>query len=128
MKYLSAEQPLQYVSINILGTLPRTVRKNVHLVAITDIFSNITQVAAPIWTMNEINIAKDFFDNLVLPYCPPQYLLSDRWIQLIYSLFQKELDLVGIRKYFASAYQHQTNDRVERFNHTILEPIRSSCS
>lgn len=88
---------LQFVYIYILFPLPRTARKHFHLVVIMGRFSNMTQVAQ-IRMVNALNVSGAFFDNWMFPYRPPQYLLYDRASQFIYSLFQKECDLVGIRQ------------------------------
>lgn len=70
MKLFHAEQPLQYVTIYILGPLKRTVRQNFHLVVVTDRFRKRTQVAQ-IRTINALNVVTEFFDNWVFPYGTP---------------------------------------------------------
>lgn len=76
LKLLPVERLIQYVSIYILGHLPRTARHSFHLVVIKNRYIKMTQVAL-IHTTTGLSVARDFCDKWMFLYGPPQYLLSD---------------------------------------------------
>ena len=96
MKLFPATQPLQYVSIDILGPLTRTTRGNTHLVVITDRYSKLT-LAVPVSNTDAYNVAKTFMEHWVFKYGPPQYLLSDRGTQFLSRFMQRCCAILGIR-------------------------------
>jgi Chromo (CHRromatin Organisation MOdifier) domain len=59
LKLLPAAEPLEYVSLDILGPLPKTEHENMFLIVITDRFSMLTRTV-PLRVISALAVAKDF--------------------------------------------------------------------
>ena len=123
LKLFPASTPLEYVSIDILGPLPKTAHGNRFLLVMTDRFSKLTRTV-PLRTTTALVTAKAFCEHWVFCYGPPRYVLSDNGPQFAAKFFQAVCRELGIEKVFSSAYHPQTNGQVERFNRTILNSLR----
>ncbi|CDF40411.1 unnamed protein product [Chondrus crispus] len=123
LKLFPARRPLEFVPIAILGPLPRSKKGNQYLLVISDRFSKMTR-AIPLKSITSMTVARAFVENLIYPYRPPAYLLSDNGGQFASKFFQKICQIMGIGNLFTAAYHPQTNGPVERFNQTILSGIR----
>jgi Integrase zinc binding domain len=80
LKFLPADGPLEFVSMDILGPLPKTEHRNRSLLVISDRFSNLTRTV-PLRTIFALVVAKAFGDAWVFSYGPPRYLLTDNRMQ-----------------------------------------------
>ena len=126
LKLFPAERPLECVSIDILGPLPRSFNGNKYLVVITDRYSKLVQTV-PLRTINAWNVAKVFCDHWVFVFGRPKYVLSDNGGQCISKFFQSVRNILGTPNLFTTASHPQTNGQVERFNRTILAGLRHYC-
>ena len=70
LKLFPAEEPLQAISMDILGPLPRTERGKSFLLVITDRFSKLTALV-PLRTTNAYSVAIAFCEALIFKYGPP---------------------------------------------------------
>lgn len=124
MKLFPANEPLEFVAIDILGPLPKTAHGNRFLLVISDRFSKLTRTV-PMRTTTALAVAKAFCDHWIFAYGPPRFLLSDNGTQFTAKLFVEVCRELGIAKVFTTAYHPQTNGQVERFNRTILNALRT---
>jgi Integrase core domain len=122
MKLFPANEPLEFVAIDILGPLPKTDHGNRVLLVISDLFSKLTRTV-PMRKTTALAVAKAFRDHWVFAYGPPKFLLSDNGTQFTAKLFVEVCRELGIANVFA--YHPQTNGQVERFNRTILNALRT---
>jgi Chromo (CHRromatin Organisation MOdifier) domain/Integrase core domain/Integrase zinc binding domain len=127
LKLFPASSPLEYVSMEIVGPLPKTVHGNRFLLVITDRFSKLTRTV-PLRTITALSVAKAFCDAWVFSYGPPRYLLTDNGAKSAAKFFLAVCRELGIAKVFTTAYHPQTNGQVERFNRTIVNSIRGYVS
>jgi transposase InsO family protein len=127
LKLFPASSPLEYVSMDILGPLPKTDHGNRFLLVITDRFSKLTRTV-PLRTITAFNVAKAFCDAWVFAYGPPRYLLTDNGAQFAAKFFLAVCRELGIAKVFTTAYHPQTNGQVERFNRTVVNALRGYVS
>jgi transposase InsO family protein len=124
MKMFPANEPPEFVAIDILGPLPKTVHGNRFLLVILDRFSKLTRTI-PMRTTTSLAVAKAFCTHWCFAYGPPKFLLSDNGTQFTAKFFIEVCRELGIAKVFTTAYSPQTNGQVERFNRTILSALRT---
>jgi hypothetical protein len=122
-----ASSPLTYVSIDILGPLPKTNHGNRFLLVMTDRFAKLTRTV-PLRSTSAYVVSKAFCDHWVSTYGPPCHVLTDNVPQFASKFFLATFRELGIEKVFSSAYHPQTNGQVERFNMTILNSLRGYVS
>jgi Integrase zinc binding domain/Integrase core domain len=117
MKIVPANEPLEFIEIDILGPLPKTAHGNRFLLVISDRFSKLTRTV-PMRTNTALAVAKAFCDHWVFAYGPPRFLLSDNGTQFTAKLFVEVCRELGIAKVFTTAYRKLTgrsNDSTELF-------------
>ena len=124
MQLFTAQEPLEFVAIDILGPLPKTAHGNRFLLVISDRFSKLTRTI-PMRTTTALAVAKAFCTHWVFSYGPPRYLLSDNGTQFTAKFFLEVCRELWIAKVFTTAYHPQTDGQVERFNRTILNALRA---
>ena len=128
--YLSlfpAQDPLEYVAIDIFGPLPNTTGGHRYLLCITDRYSKMVRTI-PLNSITAASVAKAFCEHWVFHYGPPSHLLSDSGGQFTAMFFQDVCPILDIRMLFTTAYHPQTIGQVERFSQTILAGLRHFCS
>ena len=114
----SGGTPLQAISMDILGPLPRTERGKRFLLVITDRFSNLTAVV-PLRTTNAYSVAIAICEAWIFKYGPPESVLTDNGKQFASRFFQSVCDLLGLSNVYTSAYHPQVNGQEERYNRTL---------
>ena len=62
LKLFPAAGPLEFVAMELLGPLPKTVHGNQHVLAITDRFTELTR-SIPLRTTTTSVVANAFLDN-----------------------------------------------------------------
>lgn len=127
LKLFPATRPLEFVSIDILGPLPRSSGGHRYLLVITDRYTKFVRTV-PLRAITALTVAKAFCEHWVFAYGPPVCLLSDNGGQFTSKFFQSICNVLGTRNLFTTAYHPQTNGQVERFNRTILAGLRHFCS
>jgi hypothetical protein len=124
MALFPAQDPLDYVAIDILGPLPRTKKGNQYLLVIADRFSKLVRTV-PLSRITAASVAWAFMEQWVYLYGPPRHLLSDNGRQFTSDFFKTCCKAMGVQHIFTSAYHPQANGQVERFNRTILARLRA---
>jgi hypothetical protein len=69
LKLFPADGPLEFVSMDILGPLPKTDYGNRSLLVVSDRFSNITRTV-PLRAITALVVSKAFCDDWVFPTDP----------------------------------------------------------
>ena len=123
LKLFPATRPLESVSIDILGPLPKSKRGKLFLLVITDQFTKLTTVV-PLRNINAYYVAFAFCEAWIFKYGPPRSVLSDNGKQFTSRFVQSVCQLLGLSNAYTSAYHPQTNGLVERYNRTILNMLR----
>jgi hypothetical protein len=121
---LPAQEPLDYVAIDILGPLPKTKKGNQYLLFIADRFSKLDRTV-PLTRITASVVAWDFMEQWVYLYGPPRHPLSDNGHHFTSGFFKTCRKAMGVQHIFTSAYHPQANGQVERFNRTILARLRA---
>jgi transposase InsO family protein len=113
--------------VDILGPLLKTEHENRFLLVITDRFSKITRTV-PLRSISTFTVAGSFCEQWVFFYGAPRYVLTDNGTQFTTKFFVAVCRELGIGKVFTTAYHHQTNVQVARFNRTIVNSLRGYVS
>jgi transposase InsO family protein len=118
-----SEQPLDFVAIDILGPLTKTIKGHQYILVIADRFSKLVRTM-PLTTITTFTVASALYHHWVFVYGAPRLLLSDNGTQFNSKFFQACCQILGIHQKFTTAYHPQCNGQVERFNRTILSQLR----
>jgi Integrase zinc binding domain len=102
MKMFPANEPPEFVAIDILGPLPKTVHGNRFLLVILDRFSKLTRTI-PMRTTTALAVAKAFCTHWGFSYGPPKFLLSDNGTQFTAKYFIEVCRELVIAKRFTTA-------------------------
>ena len=123
MKLFPAKAPLESVSIDLLGELITTKRKNRYLLVICDRFTKLVRTV-PLTSISSAKVAAAFIKHWIFVYGPPVSVLSDNGKQFTARFFIDVCRILGIKNVFTTTYHPQANGQVERFNRTILSALR----
>ena len=115
---ISACQPFEKVSWDIMGPLPVSSKGNKYILVITDLFTKWVE-AFPIRSTNTETLATILVNEIVCRYGVPRYLHSDQGANLTSRIIQSLCKKLGIQRTQTSAYHPQGNAQVERFNRTL---------
>jgi Integrase core domain len=122
LKLFPPSQPLEFISLDILGPLPVTKSGNKYLVVFGDRYSKAMRVVA-VPNITTETLARAFVLDWVAVYGIPLLLLTDNGTQFIYKFFQTVCRLLGVKQLFTTANHPSTNGQVERFNQTVLKSV-----
>ena len=118
--------PMERVSIDILGELPKTVNGNNIILVVTCHFSKWTEAyALPDQTALSDQTADALVTNLFCRFGMPRTLHSDQGREIESRLFKEMCSLLGIEKTRTSSYHPQGNPQVERFNRTLQSMLKA---
>lgn len=118
----TASYPFERISIDVLGPLPVTSRRNRYCLCVIDIFSRFPMIF-PIPNQRTSTLATTLIEKVFLEFGFPAEILSDRGSNFVSDLFKQILDLFKVRKITTLAYRPQTNGVVERFNHSLVTMV-----
>ena len=123
LKLFPARAPLEFLAIDILGELIKTLRGNCYMLVISGRFSKLVRTV-PLKKVTASEVAKAFVHHWMFPYGAPIWLLSENGNQFIAKLLRETLQMLGVKNLYTTTYHPQTNGQVERFNRTILASLR----
>jgi transposase InsO family protein len=123
LKLFPASEPLEYVSMDILGPFQKTEHGNRFRLVISDRFSKLTRTV-PLRTITALVVAKAFCEHWVFAKGAPRLVLTDNGAQFTAKFFLAVCRELGIKKVFTTAYHPQTNAQLERFNRTVINALR----
>lgn len=108
LRLLPATEPLDSVAKDILGPLPRIADGNQYNAVITNRFSKLTRAiptSAISWTL----LANVFFENWIISFRIPSYLLTINGPQFVTTFFPSIRSYLGITHSTFTVYNPQTN-------------------
>ena len=119
LKPFNVTKRFEYVSIDILGPMPKSRRCKRFLLVITDRLSKVTAVV-PLRNVNAYSTAVAFWEAGIFKCGPPRTLLSDNGKQFASRFFLSVCRLLSVTNAFISTYHPPGNGQIERYNRTIL--------
>lgn len=118
MRLFPATQPLESISVYLLGPLPKSKTGNRFTLVMAYRFTKLTQVVHLKPTTRR-DIAKAFASHWVFKYATLKEVLSGKGSQFASKLYHNTCSVLGIANTFTTAYRPKTNGQVERFNRSI---------
>jgi len=121
-----AGEPMERISMDILGPLPLTRHQNRYILVIMDTFTKWTEAIA-IPSQDTTIVANALIDNFICRFGTPLQLHTDKGSNFESELFRKTCDLLGIDKTRTTSYRPQSNGAVERYNRTLTTMLTIYC-
>ena len=119
-------EPMEKVTIDVLGPLPVSHRSKRFILVITDCYTKWTEaIAMP--DQEASTIATAFVNNFVTRFGVPLLLLSDGGTNFDSKLFGEVCKLLQIEKVKTSVMRPQANGVTERFNRTLSTMLTMYC-
>jgi len=112
------QEPWQEISIDIIGTLPKSNGMNT-IVVIINQFTKMIRLKATTTNISSEGIAKIYRDNIWKLYEVPRKILSNRRSQFVSKFIEEFTKALGIKRQLSMAYHPQTDGQMERINQEI---------
>lgn len=119
-------KPWQKVSIDICGPLTLSSKNKRYLLLGQDLFTKYV-IGKSVREIKASEICK-WLKEVAKVHGFPQEILVDQGSQFNSQEFKKFCQENNLKIHFISAYHHQSNGQIERFNRTIEKMIRTSIS
>ncbi|CAG2222175.1 unnamed protein product [Mytilus edulis] len=116
--------PLDRVSIDVIGPLPQTQRRNKYLLVIGDNFTRWMEVY-PLPHQKADIVAQKFVMEFITRFGIPLELHSDQGSNFQSELFKAVCSILEITKTRTTPYHPASNGLIERFNRTLAGMIKS---
>ena len=110
--------PWQEISIDIIGSLPKSNRMDA-IVVIVDQFTKMIQLKATTTNISSEGIAKIYRDNIWKLHRVPRKILSDRRLQFASKFMKEFTKALGTKRQLSMAYHPQIDGQMERINQEI---------
>ena len=112
-------QPWQIVSLDFVGSLPRTPRQNQYIIVFEDVCTKFL-VARAVRQATAQAAVKVLMEDIVLEHGRPSVILVDNASQFNSRYFRENCDSLNIKVHFTPKYCPQSNE-VERYNRTLKQ-------
>lgn len=117
-------RPMQVVSIDLVGPLPRSKSGYTFLFVITCCFSKYT-LLFPLRRATSALVAKHFEKHVILEHGVPETVITDNGVQFTGSEFRQLMKKYNVPKiFYGPRYTPQVN-LVERYNKTVMTAVAS---
>ncbi len=121
-----AGEPMEKVSIDILGPLPLTDNGNRYVLVINDCFTKYVEaVALP--NAEAKTIATAFVNEFICKFGTPLSVQTDSGTNFDSVLFREVCDFLQIHKVKTSIARPEANGVTERFNRTLADMLSMYC-
>ncbi|KAK3083019.1 hypothetical protein FSP39_011806 [Pinctada imbricata] len=126
MRQYNLGEPMERVTVDILGPLPSTTKGNKYILVLCDSFTKWTEAFA-IPDQEASTITKVFVNEFICRFGTPLQLHSDQGRSFEAKLFQDMCKLFRIHKTRTTSQRPQANGTVERFNRTLASMLSAYC-
>lgn len=122
-EFAAPEDRFTVVHIDIVGPMAPS-DGYVYCLTCVDRFTNWIE-AIPVRDITAETIARAFYDNWIVRFGVPSFIVTDRGTQFESSTFQSLAKLIGARVKHTTAYHPQCNGKIERQHRTIKAAIKA---
>ena len=122
MGQLSASEPMELVSMDLVTNLPETARGYKHMLVITDHFTRWVE-AYPLPDEKASTIANVLVDEFISRFGVMKRVHSDQGRNFVGAVMKAVSELLGIQQSQTSSYHPMGNAMTERANRTILNML-----
>ena len=122
MGQLSASEPMELVSMDLVTNLPETARGYKHLLVITDHFTRWVE-AYPLADEKATTIANVLVNEFISRFGVMKRVHSDQGRNFVGAVMKAVSELLGIQQSQTSSYHPMGNGMTERANRTILNML-----
>lgn len=124
-KYLVGE-PMERVTMDIMGPLPVTKDGNRYILVITDWFTKWTE-GIPMPDQEAKTLAAAVVNNFVVRFGVPLQIYTDQGRNFESTVFSELCKYLNIEKTHSTSMRPQANGLVERFNRTLTAMLSKYC-
>ena len=117
---------MQIVAIDIMGPLPETEVGNSYILVAGDYYTRWME-AYPIPNQEAVTVAQKLVNELFCHLSTSEQLHSDQGSQFDSDLIAEVCKILNIRKSRTTPYHPQCDGLIERFNHTLLDMLATTC-
>ena len=117
--------PMQVVTVDILGPLPKSAAGNSYVLVAADYFTKWVEACA-IPNQEAITVARKLTDQMFCRFSPPDQLHSDQGKQFESELLKDICNIFRIKKTRTTPHHPQCDGQVERFNRTLLHMLSTT--
>lgn len=114
---------LDFVAMDILGSLPRTQQENQNIAVVMDCNSKSTRVV-PTSKKSSTHMENISLNHQNVPCGTSSYLLAGIRSQLVRKIFATVCGYLVVKHVTTTAYRLQTKGQAKRFNCTIATRLR----
>lgn len=119
--------PLEFVTIDIWGLVPRLASGPQHVVTVTVGYSKLTR-ADPTQPISWAPLATIFFDKLVLPYVILNFELAGNVPEFVRNFFKTFKHSLVVRNLMNTPSHSLMSGQVERYNCILVDRLRNYVS
>ena len=112
--------------VDVVGPLPRSANGKTYILMAQDAFSKWPVAKAVSGCPTSKTITEWLQEAIIYQFGVPKEIMTDRGSQLESKEFAEWIQNQGIKHLTSTAYHHQTNGVVERFNKTLEARIRTA--
>jgi hypothetical protein len=112
------DRPMQSLSIDLIGPLPKSKEGYMHILSVVDVFSKYVWLH-PLRRATATPIIKFIEREIFLKHGVPSSILSDNGRQFISKEFKAFIKKYSIPKLFLNAVYSPQSNTVERYNQTV---------
>ena len=120
-------EPMERVSMDILGPLPVSEKGNRYVLVVCDTFTRWIE-AYPLQNQEASTIARVFVNEFVCRFGAPLQVLSDQGRNFEGRILKDACTLLHIDKSRTTSYNPKANGTCERFNRTLQNMISMYCN
>lgn len=117
---------MQIVAIDTMGPLPETEASNSYILVAGDYYTRWME-AYSIPNQEAVTVAQKLVNELFCRFSTPEQLHSDQGSQFESDLIAEVCKILNIRKSRTTPYHPQCDGLIERFNHTLLDMLATTC-
>ena len=119
-------EPMEKISLDILGPLPTSNNGNKYILVLVDGFTKWTEAYA-LKNQEARTIADTFVNQFICRFGTPLQIVTDQGSNFMSQLFIDMCELLHVDKVNTSNQHPQSNGGPERFNRTVLNMLAMFC-